>query len=469
MIHFALLLPLYVALASPLTRSSTTFAKGSITLSDLTDGPFTSLSYDVPQTSCPMSSVEYTYILSTPSGSRIPHSRIFMDGLRCGNVPDNATVDQLYRDSYMELMPIETLQSEQSARDNNVYRAFYELEVLSRRFPKSFFHFMLREFQERKLNTFVGFERYKDRVCSSGKETVTLPRNSLVFIGAVAGKNISVTQLIERLSKGAQVYLPPNSPYQISFSPANGKDDPEHVCPLKLDWRARISSQNANTTATPTPTANVRMCFPAHATLDGVNGETYFMDRLQIGDLVRAPFGESTEVFMFSHNDRRSFSKMVKIRGENGTSLTLSAGHYVLTARGLVPAADLRIGDTLFTDHGTSRVDGMVETFEQGMFNPHTLSGMMLVDGLAVSCYTTAVNPITAHALLAAVRVVYSITKSSAYVRNLLADAMRFGAPDSVARLVTPFKPISDNVMHRTSILSRILYSARGSQGATHL
>ncbi|PXF49802.1 Desert hedgehog protein [Gracilariopsis chorda] len=456
MIHLALLFPIIVALASPLTQS-TSYAKGSITLSDLTDGPFTSLSYDVPQTSCPMSSVEYTYILSTPSGSRIPHSRIYMDGLRCGNVPDNATVDQLYKDSYMELMSIEALQSEQSARDNNVYRAFYELTVLSRPFPKSFFDFMSREFSERKVNTYIGFERYKDRVCSNGKEIVTLRRNSLVFIGAVAGKNVSVTQLITRLTKGAQVYLPPNSPYQISFSPAGGKADPEHVCPLKLDWRARISSQNINSTATPTPSANVRMCFPAHATLDGVNGETYRMDRLQVGDVVRAPFGGNTEVFMFSHNDRRTFSTMVNVQSENGSSLTLSSGHYVLTARGLVPAAELRDGDTLFTEHGTSRVTGTVETLEQGVFNPHTLSGMMLVDGLAVSCYTTAVNPVTAHALLAVVRMVYTLTKSRACVRTFLANAMRFGAPDSVARIVPSIKPMPvrvPTVVHQTPFLS---------------
>lgn len=56
------------------------------------------------------------------------------------------------------------------------------------------------------------------------------------------------------------------------------------------------------------------------------------------------------------------------------------------------------------TVRGPQRLVAVAAVRDVGLYNPHTASGVVVVDGVIVSCYTAAVRAAAAHALLAPVR-----------------------------------------------------------------
>lgn len=77
---------------------------------------------------------------------------------------------------------------------------------------------------------------------------------------------------------------------------------------------------------------------------------------------------------------------------------------------GLVAAGRIRVGDGLETAAGVaSRVTQTSREYGSGLYNPQTLDGEIVVDGILASTYTTAVAPATAHAWLAPVRLMYQM------------------------------------------------------------
>lgn len=55
--------------------------------------------------------------------------------------------------------------------------------------------------------------------------------------------------------------------------------------------------------------------------------------------------------------------------------------------------------------HGVQRVTAVRRAYnKQGLYAPHTAAGIIAVDGVVASCYTAAIQPAAAHALLAPVR-----------------------------------------------------------------
>ncbi len=92
--------------------------------------------------------------------------------------------------------------------------------------------------------------------------------------------------------------------------------------------------------------------------------------------------------------------------------LTASPGHYVHTRNGLIKASDIRVGDVMYAGEHVLRertVKSISEVEVQGLYNPQTLHGDILVDGVQASTYTTAVPPQAAHVLLAPLRAVYRL------------------------------------------------------------
>ncbi|CAN8069129.1 unnamed protein product [Agarophyton chilense] len=322
--------------------------KLSISLSDLTDGLFTSVSQYVPHSSCALLSAEYTRILHTTQGMRMPHSTMMVDGMRCGQLPPNATDEQLYTDSYMQLVPIDALRDEDSARAQNAYNVFYELMVQSRPIPRSFLQFMQRERAERALQTYVGLERFAARECGNGREMVQLARGTVVFFGSVGGKNVSISALIDGVAGGRDVYLPPQSPYHVSFSARAAAA--EGVCALKLDWRNRASStankdDDDDDDKDDDKGGNARMCFPAAATVVmAKSGARRRMEALRVGDVVRARShggGDlNSAVFALSHADGATHTTMsgsarAQALGDDNESLHayIAATHQTLFAQ----------------------------------------------------------------------------------------------------------------------------------------
>lgn len=68
-------------------------------------------------------------------------------------------------------------------------------------------------------------------------------------------------------------------------------------------------------------------------------------------------------------------------------------------------------------------VQNVDEVTDVGLYNPHSLSGSLVVNGYDVSCYTRSVHPPVAHGLLLPVRAMFR-----ALSLDMLGSAMDAGA-----------------------------------------
>lgn len=159
--------------------------------------------------------------------------------------------------------------------------------------------------------------------------------------------------------------------------------------------------------ATGEPDGSETSCFPGDALVTLASGERVEMKRLSAGDLVQSENEDGEDVVIaFTHKDAYTMSEFIEVgMHDGGRALTLTRGHYVYVGKQLVAAGRLRAGDVLQGGNGRQRVITSVKTvWKMGLFNPHSRSGRMVVDDVRVSCYSTAVAPNAAHALLAPVR-----------------------------------------------------------------
>lgn len=90
-------------------------------------------------------------------------------------------------------------------------------------------------------------------------------------------------------------------------------------------------------------------------------------------------------------------------------SLIASRSHLLQRWRGgLSPVQNFNIGDALHhVDYGAVEIRSAVLDRRRGLYNPHTISGTIVVDGIVASCYTTFMNPLLAHSLLAPLRLIF--------------------------------------------------------------
>jgi hypothetical protein len=153
---------------------------------------------------------------------------------------------------------------------------------------------------------------------------------------------------------------------------------------------------------------NCAGCFPATATVELANGKTKFMDQLVVGDNVRVGPKEFSEVYFFSTEMTETTSKFTKIVAE-GAELLLTRNHYLYVNGELATADTVKVGDVVVLANGTkASVSEVSEAWAPGLYNPHTLHGDVIVNGVKTSTYTAAVHPRLAHALLSPLRTMYS-------------------------------------------------------------
>jgi Hint module len=139
------------------------------------------------------------------------------------------------------------------------------------------------------------------------------------------------------------------------------------------------------------------------------------MQDLKIGDVVRTGTGNlGSPIFIFSHADPTIQSEFVQMTTSFGQRLTLTPTHILYcNGRNLTAARDVRLGDMLeaATSFGSNAT--MVTHIEyvqsKGLYNPHTLHGDIVVDGIVTTTFTTAVEPRLAQTLLAPFRLLYRI------------------------------------------------------------
>jgi Hint module len=183
--------------------------------------------------------------------------------------------------------------------------------------------------------------------------------------------------------------------------------------------------------------AETSNCFPAEATVLLASGETKRMDELAVGDRISVGRGEFSAVFMFTHKLPAARANFVTLSTASGEAITLTPGHYLQTAAGgLVAAGAVCVGDDLVLANGApSHVLSARATPGVGLFNPQTATGNMVVDGVLVSAYTTAIDPSLAHAVLSPLRAMYNVFGVSTSVLDGGANAVAKRLPQGVRRL----------------------------------
>lgn len=157
------------------------------------------------------------------------------------------------------------------------------------------------------------------------------------------------------------------------------------------------------------------VCFPAGATVVLASGIVARMDALRVGDRVLSAPGVYSEVLMFTHalSKGEYAGHFVQLTTASGAALRLTAGHLLEAAGKLVRADAVAVGDALrLADGSLSAVVEKIDVADQGLYNPQTAHGNVVVDGIVASTYTDALTPPAAHALLAPVRSLFIAARS---------------------------------------------------------
>jgi len=172
------------------------------------------------------------------------------------------------------------------------------------------------------------------------------------------------------------------------------------------------------------------------------------MDALAIGTRIQVPskvahVSEYSEVYLFGHRQPDEYAEYVIISLANDKALAVSPNHYVYVNSGkeLKLASAVKIGDLMLLDTVQAvSVVGIERRIEKGVFNPHTLQGDLLVDGVKVSSYTSVIPPMMGHILLTPMRVAYRLwhwnmigsrleTELSSWMYRILSKFVDFLSP----------------------------------------
>lgn len=166
----------------------------------------------------------------------------------------------------------------------------------------------------------------------------------------------------------------------------------------------------------PTPSADGDSCFPASATVELASGTHIPMYKLQIGDRVRVSSSEFSDVYMFSHRDIAATEESYVRISTLNNSVIMTSGHYLPIVNGntegsvFVQAHSVQVGDHIHTATGDlSRVTEVLLVKAHGLYNPHTESGTICVDGVVTSTFTRSLSSRAAHAMLSPIRALYSV------------------------------------------------------------
>lgn len=173
-------------------------------------------------------------------------------------------------------------------------------------------------------------------------------------------------------------------------------------------------------------------CFPASATVELESGAVVSMVSLQVGDRVRVADGSFSDVYFFSHKDASATSDFYSIRTSTA-SLSLTAGHLLSVNGKLASARSVVTGDIVSVlksgSTGGAKPGAVIKVTShsgRGLYNPHTLHGTVVVDGLVTSCLTDALAKPVAGLLLQPFKYAYKAL-GSGHAINIVNEAVLLG------------------------------------------
>lgn len=166
------------------------------------------------------------------------------------------------------------------------------------------------------------------------------------------------------------------------------------------------------------PASDESSCFPQGELVTMSDGRHLAIETLKEGDVLLGG-----EVFTFSHHDShaRAFVVVLEYReGSHVGRLRATPGHMVyrmwarredgLDGKELVRAADVERGDMLVGADGKGRMVRRIRReVAKGLYNPHTVSGDLVVGGVLVSCFTETLRPQVASVALLPFRALHEL------------------------------------------------------------
>lgn len=179
---------------------------------------------------------------------------------------------------------------------------------------------------------------------------------------------------------------------------------------------ASMSSVSASPSTSPSTAekdaSSLETCFPGSETVELDNGARLTMRQLKIGDRVRVSETEFSPVFLFTHRSAwESAVWYVRLTTKSNHSVvaTLSHAMYIKKDGGSrnVAAGNIRVGDSLLTVAGWQIVTNCRYVVARGLYNPQTLHGNIVVNGVVVTTFTTAMDMYTANGLLLPLRALF--------------------------------------------------------------
>jgi hypothetical protein len=154
------------------------------------------------------------------------------------------------------------------------------------------------------------------------------------------------------------------------------------------------------------------------------------MDEVAIGDNIHVGVGEFSALYGFTHKDAAITSSFLRVHTAAGATLTAAHGHYTYVNSDLLPMSSVQIRDMLTLASGEPSAAVAVETVVGlGLYNPQTMHGDVVIDGVLASTYTTALAPGFGHAAMAPVRAIYVLL-------GMGTSVFEQGAPAAVTHLL---------------------------------
>jgi len=142
-------------------------------------------------------------------------------------------------------------------------------------------------------------------------------------------------------------------------------------------------------------------CFSAEDTVTLEGGAVIKYSDIKIGDRVLSAKADGTLFFdkvfritHFSHTESGYFHRIVTSRGK---VLELTGNHFIQAGASgdLIDAGRLKVGDTVYVvDNGALKaradtITAITSVIRDGVYNVHTLSSSIVVNGVLASHYTT--------------------------------------------------------------------------------
>ncbi len=191
-----------------------------------------------------------------------------------------------------------------------------------------------------------------------------------------------------------------NPSFNDTVGISNSFGNPPQSCPTAVPGQK-------NTTGNGTSNSE-SVCFPGSARVNTKQRGVVNMANLIINDQVEVGNGKYSSVYMFTHREESKTYEFVELVTEHGAQLRLTAGHFVYAGGVLKRADEVRVGEHLLDRYNKpTRVVSAGLAVDKGLYNPQTMHGDIVVEGVLASTYTQTLDKYTAHAMLAPLRAIH--------------------------------------------------------------